>query len=129
MFNSLSARIIISLHSFHKPLVCLLFLASLPSSEAFAKEPLAIPTHLLAAGKQAISHRSLSPSGSDNSLLLRQRQSFNGDPIEHTMLVPLADANVLVNIPQPLAIGNTHQVVRHTFTHSTQQYQLMYYIV
>lgn len=126
MFNSLSARIIISLHSFHKPLVCLLFLASLPSSEAFAKEPLAIPTHLLAAGKQAISHRSLSPSGSDNSLLLRQRQSFNGDPIEHTMLVPLADANVLVNIPQPLAIGNTHQVVRHTFTHSTQQYQLMY---
>lgn len=127
MFNISTTRLITILqHHFCLLLTSLVFIAYFFTSVVTATDTQSIPIHLVSAGKHAINYQRMPLEKSQNNLLISWQQANKSGRVEYQMTVPLADKNIQITIPKPIAMGQTHQVVRHTFTHNKQQYQLVY---
>lgn len=127
MFNISTTRLITILqHHFCLLLTSLVFIAYFFTSVVTATDTQSIPIHLVSAGKHAINYQRMPLEKSQNKLLISWQQPNKSGRVEYQMTVPLADKNIQITIPKPIAMGQTHQVVRHTFTHNKQQYQLVY---
>lgn len=119
-------------YNFLKHLGILLLLSFCTSAVSAADYP-SVPKHLIAAGEQAVSYRALQKPMVNQSLLIIQLDSQNqtlelkhGTHHAYKMLVPVADGNMIIDIPAPLVISETHQVVSHTFDFQGQPHQLIY---